>query len=134
MANKDAKGDLDATQWAMARTDLAWYCGDDILNLPMLMLGASGMVSVVGHVVGDRLKEMAQALAAGDVSGARAISAELLPVYTGLFRTQGVILTKAALRMQGLPAGGLRLPLVDATPAQEDQLRIDLAGGRGIGA
>ena len=134
VANKDAKGDLDATQWAMARTDLAWYCGDDILNLPMLMLGASGMVSVVGHVVGDRLKEMAQALAAGDVSRARAINAELLPVYTGLFRTQGVILTKAALRMQGLPAGGLRLPLVDATPAQEEQLRIDLAGVRGIGA
>lgn len=134
VANKDAKGDLDATQWAMARTDLAWYCGDDILNLPMLMLGASGMVSVVGHVVGDRLKEMAQALAAGDVSRARAINAELLPVYMGLFRTQGVILTKAALRMQGLPAGGLRLPLVDATPAQEEQLRIDLAGVRGIGA
>jgi 4-hydroxy-tetrahydrodipicolinate synthase len=43
-------------------------------------------------------------------------------------------LTKAALRMQGLPAGGLRLPLVDATPAQEEQLRIDLAGVRGIGA
>ena len=60
VANKDAKGDLDATQWAMARTDIGWYCGDDILNLPMLMLGASGMISVVGHVVGDRLKEMAQ--------------------------------------------------------------------------
>jgi 4-hydroxy-tetrahydrodipicolinate synthase len=129
VANKDAKGDLDATQWAMARTDLGWYCGDDILNLPMLVLGASGMVSVVGHVVGDRLKDMALALAHGDVSTARAINASLLPVYTGMFRTQGVILTKAALRMQGLPAGPLRLPLVAATPEQEAQLRVDLAAG-----
>jgi 4-hydroxy-tetrahydrodipicolinate synthase len=134
VANKDAKGDLEATQWAMARTDIGWYCGDDILNLPMLMLGASGMISVVGHVVGDRLKEMALALADGNVTLAREINAELLPVYTGMFRTQGVILTKAALRMQGLPAGGLRLPLIDATADQEEQLRIDLAGVRGIGA
>jgi len=133
VANKDAKGDLDATQQAMARTDIGWYCGDDILNLPMLALGASGMISVVGHVVGDRLKAMAVAMAAGDVATARAINAELLPVYTGLFRTQGVILTKAALRMQGLPAGPVRLPLVDATPEQEAQLRVDLANVRGFG-
>ena len=133
VANKDAKGDLEATQWAMARTDIGWYCGDDILNLPMLVLGASGMISVVGHVVGDRLKAMAQALWSGDVTTARTINAELLPVYIGIFRTQGVILTKAALRMQGLPAGPVRLPLVDATPEQEAQLRIDLAGVRGFG-
>lgn len=135
VANKDAKGDLDATQWAMARTDIGWYCGDDILNLPMLALGASGLISVVGHVVGDRLKEMATLVANGDIAGARSINAQLLPVYTGLFRTQGVILTKAALRMQGLPAGPVRLPLVDATSEQEDQLRVDLAAGgvRGFG-
>ena len=133
VANKDAKGDLDATQWAMARTDIGWYCGDDILNLPMLVLGASGMISVVGHVVGDRLKAMAHALWSGDVATARDINAELLPVYTGIFRTQGVILTKAALRMQGLPAGPVRLPLVDATAEQVEQLRIDLAGVRGFG-
>ncbi len=133
VANKDAKGDLDATQWAMARTDIGWYCGDDILNLPMLVLGASGMISVVGHVVGDRLKSMATALWSGDVAGAREINASLLPVYTGIFRTQGVILTKAALRMQGLPAGPVRLPLLDATADQEAQLRIDLAGVRGFG-
>jgi 4-hydroxy-tetrahydrodipicolinate synthase len=134
VANKDAKGDLDATQWAMARTDIGWYCGDDILNLPMLVLGASGMISVVGHVVGDRLKEMALAMWAGDVATAREINAALLPVYTGIYRTQGVILTKAALRMQGLPAGPVRLPLVDATPEQEAQLRVDLAGIRGFGS
>ena len=76
---------------------------------------------------------MAHALWSGDVTTARDINAELLPVYTGIFRTQGVILTKAALQMQGLPAGPVRLPLVDATAEQREQLRIDLAGVRGFG-
>lgn len=130
VANKDAKGDLDSAQWGMARTDLAWYCGDDILNLPMLAIGGAGMISVVGHLVGDRLAAMADAYAAGEIELAREINAALLPVYTGLFRTQGVILTKAALAMQGLPSGPVRLPLVDATDAQKAQLRADLAAGR----
>ena len=134
VANKDAKGDLDATQWAMARSGLAWYCGDDILNFPMLALGAAGMISVVGHVVGDRLAEMAAELRAGNIERAREINAQLLPVYTGIFRAPGVILTKAALSMQGLPSGPVRLPLVDATEDQRAQLRVDLAaaGVRGF--
>lgn len=134
VANKDAKGDLDATQWAMARSGLAWYCGDDILNFPMLALGAAGMISVVGHVVGDRLADMAAELRAGNIERAREINAQLLPVYTGIFRAPGVILTKAALSMQGLPSGPVRLPLVDATEDQRAQLRVDLAaaGVRGF--
>jgi 4-hydroxy-tetrahydrodipicolinate synthase len=129
VANKDAKGDLEFAQRAMQATDLAWYSGDDILNLPLLALGAVGMISVVGHVVGDRLKSMAMALSEGRPAEATEINASLLPVYTGMFRTQGVILTKAALDMQGLPAGPVRLPLVDATPQQREQLRADLALG-----
>jgi len=129
VANKDAKGDLEFAQWGMSTTGLAWYSGDDVLNLPLLSVGAAGMISVVGHLVGDRLKEMAEALAAGDARGAAAINASLLPVYTGCFRTQGVILTKAALEMQGLPAGPVRLPLVDATDEQRRVLRDDLARG-----
>lgn len=129
VANKDAKGDLDFAQWGMRTTGLAWYSGDDILNLPLLSVGAAGMISVVGHLVGDRLKDMAEALAAGDPRRAAQINASLLPVYTGCFRTQGVILTKAALEMQGLPAGPVRLPLVDATDEQRATLRRDLADG-----
>jgi len=53
----------------------------------------------------------------------------LLPVYDGVFRTQGLILVKAALRRLGLPGGPVRSPLVDATPEQVDQLRKDLAAG-----
>lgn len=129
VANKDAKGDLDAAQWGMARTDLAWYSGDDILNLPLLSIGAAGMISVVGHLVADRLKQMAQSFWAGDVATAIAMNRALLPVYTGVFRTQGVILVKAALAELGLPSGPVRLPLVDATSNQREQLRRDLAAG-----
>ncbi len=133
IANKDAKGDLDFAQWGMATTGLAWYCGDDILNLPLLALGGAGMISVVGHLVGDRLKDMAEALWSGQPQRAAEINAALLPVYTGCFRTQGVILTKAALEMQGWPAGPVRLPLVDATDEQRTTLRADLAHGGVIG-
>jgi 4-hydroxy-tetrahydrodipicolinate synthase len=129
VANKDAKGDLEASQWAMARTDLAWYSGDDALNLPLLALGAVGMISVVGHLVGDRLVAMANAFAVGDVTLAREINASLLPVYTGLFRAQGVVMTKAALSELGLPSGPVRLPLMNATQDQLAQLRRDLAAG-----
>ena len=129
IANKDAKGDLDFAQQGMATTGLAWYSGDDILNLPLLALGAGGMISVVGHLVGDRLKDMAEALWDGRSQEAAEINASLLPVYVGCFRTQGVILTKAALAMQGLPSGPVRLPLVDATESQREHLRADLALG-----
>jgi 4-hydroxy-tetrahydrodipicolinate synthase len=133
VANKDAKGDLEFAQWGMRQTGLAWYSGDDVLNLPLLSLGAAGMISVVGHLVGDRLKEMAETLWAGRTAEATAMNQSLLPVYTGCFRTQGVILTKAALAMQGLPAGPVRLPLVDATDEQREVLRADLALGRVTG-
>lgn len=129
IAYKDAKGDLDASQWGMARTDLAWYSGDDILNLPLLALGAAGMISVVGHLVGDRLKEMASAYTAGDIATAIEINRGLLPVYTGVFRAQGLILIKAALAELGLPAGPVRLPLVNASREQLAVLRADLAAG-----
>jgi 4-hydroxy-tetrahydrodipicolinate synthase len=78
VANKDAKGDLDFAQWGMASTGLAWYSGDDILNLPLLALGGAGMISVVGHLVGDRLKEMAEALWDGRPAEAAEINASLL--------------------------------------------------------
>ncbi|NUU21512.1 MAG: 4-hydroxy-tetrahydrodipicolinate synthase [Streptomycetaceae bacterium] len=129
VANKDAKGDLGAASWVLARTDLAVYCGDDMLNLPLLSIGAVGFVSVVGHVVAPELRAMLDAYLAGDVAKAREIHQSLLPVYTGIFRTQGVILSKAALAAQGLITGTLRLPLIEATDEQIARLRQDLAAG-----
>ena len=76
-----------------------------MLNLPLLALGAVGVVSVVGHIVGPRLAELIAAVESGDLVKARAVNESLLPVYTGIFRSQGVIMVKAALRELGLPAG-----------------------------
>ncbi len=129
VAVKDAKADFGALAWTLARTDLAYYSGEDMLNLPMLALGAVGVVSVAGHLVGPRLAELIAAVESGDLPRAREVTQSLLPVYTGLFRTQGVITVKAALNALGLPAGPVRPPLVDATPEQFAQLRADLADG-----
>ena len=126
---KDAKGDLGASSWVMARSDLAYYSGEDMVNLPLLAVGAIGFVSVVSHVVGLRLRAMLEAHTAGEVELARDIHRELLPVYTGVFRSQGVTSIKAALDMMGLPAGPLRLPLVGASAEQQRVLRADLAAG-----
>ncbi|MEU3505649.1 4-hydroxy-tetrahydrodipicolinate synthase, partial [Streptomyces hundungensis] len=129
VANKDAKGDLGRASWAIARSGLAWYSGDDMLNLPLLSVGACGFVSVVGHLVTPELRALLDAHLAGDVRKATEIHQQLLPVYTGMFRTQGVITTKAALALQGLPAGPLRLPMVELTPEESSQLALDLAAG-----
>jgi len=127
VAVKDAKGDFSASAQVLARTDLTYYSGDDVSTLPLLALGAVGVVSVVGHVAAERIAAMVTAYAAGDPATALSIHRELLPLFTGFFRTQGVILTKAALGLAGLPGGPVRLPLVDATSAQVAQLRDDLA-------
>ena len=126
---KDAKDDPAAASQVMARTDLIYYCGTDMLNLPWLSIGAVGFVSVVGHVAGDRLREMIDAFGAGDVGTARQIHYELLPVYTGLFRNQGAVMTKAALEMLGQPGGAVRGPLLAATEAERHQLALDLVAG-----
>jgi 4-hydroxy-tetrahydrodipicolinate synthase len=127
VAVKDAKDDLAASSWVLARTDLAYYCGTDMLNLPLLSIGAVGFVSVVAHVVTPQLVELIETWDAGDVGTARTIHRGLLPVYSGMFRTQGAILAKAALRLLGLPAGPVRPPLVDATEEQLAQVKADLA-------
>jgi 4-hydroxy-tetrahydrodipicolinate synthase len=126
---KDAKGDPAATSWVLARSDLVYYSGDDMVNLPWLSLGAVGFVSVTGHVVGDRLFEMLQAFAAGRNADARKIHTELLPVNVGLFRNQAAVMTKAAMDMLGLPGGGVRGPLLTANDAERRQLREDLIAG-----
>lgn len=130
VALKDAKGNVAETSWVIKRSGIPVYSGDDILNLPLLSVGAVGFVSVCGHTVGSRLREMLDAWFAGKSERALEIHQELLPVYTGTFRTQGAILTKAALNLMGLPGGHVRLPLVDATAEQIAQLRRDLTDGR----
>jgi 4-hydroxy-tetrahydrodipicolinate synthase len=129
VALKDAKGNSASTSWVIQRCGIPVYSGDDILNLPLLSIGAVGFVSVCGHTVGLQLKAMLDAWFAGDSAKALTIHQQLLPVFTGTFRTQGAILTKAAMNLMGLPGGTTRLPLVDATAEQIAQLRKDLTAG-----
>jgi 4-hydroxy-tetrahydrodipicolinate synthase len=126
VAMKDAKLDLEATSWVLARTDLSYYCGHDPWTLPMLALGAVGVVGTSTHVVAGPTVELLDAFAAGDVVKAREVHERLLPIYSGIFRTQGTILGKAALELLGFPVGPVRLPLVEATAAEREQLRADL--------
>ncbi len=129
VALKDAKGNVASTSWVIKRSGIPVYSGDDILNLPLLSVGAVGFVSVCGHTIGRDLREMLDAWFAGNAEKALEIHQKVLPIFTGTFRTQGAILTKAALNLMGLPGGHTRLPLVDATPAQIEQLKLDLRAG-----
>jgi 4-hydroxy-tetrahydrodipicolinate synthase len=129
VAVKDAKGDLGASSEVLATTGLAYYSGEDMLNLPLLSIGAVGIISVASHVVTHELRALIEAYLAGDVAKAAEIHHRLVPVFVGIFRTQGVITTKAALNLLGLPAGPVRAPLEDATEAEVARLRADLAAG-----
>ncbi len=127
VAVKDAKDDVTATAWVTKRSDLAIYCGSDALTLPMLAIGAIGVVGTSTHFTGAGTQAMIEAYEAGDVRAATELHHRLLPLFTGIFRTQGVMLVKAGLSMLGLPSGPVRLPLVDASAAERDQLRADAA-------
>lgn len=118
VAVKDAKGDFGAGAGIIASTDLAYYCGDDVLNLPWLAVGATGFVSVIGHVVADRLQAMISAFDAGKVVTAREIHASTLGVIRVFGAVGGVAFSKAALRLVGFDAGEPRLPQIPADPGQ----------------
>jgi 4-hydroxy-tetrahydrodipicolinate synthase len=128
VAMKDAKGDLPASTDVIARTDLAYYSGDDVLNLPLFAIGAVGMVSVASHACSAQLVAMAEAFDRGDVEEARRINASIWPAIMGIMtRTQGAIMAKAALELLGTMSNRTtRPPLIDATTEQVELLRGDL--------
>lgn len=131
VANKDAKGDPFAAQRVMAECDLAYYSGDDGLNLALTSIGAVGVVSVIGHIAADRIRAMLDAYEDGKVEEARRINSDLTPVIVGVMtRTQGAIMVKAALDLLGRAGGGsLRAPLAAASDSERDLLRLDLRSG-----
>ena len=126
-AVKDAKGDFLEASTLIQETGLAWYSGDDPLNLPWLAVGATGMISVVGHAAPKALRELVTAYENGDLAHAREINANTLNV---LARQQGalggVTFAKAALRLQGIEVGDPRLPVAAATDEQVERLREEM--------
>jgi 4-hydroxy-tetrahydrodipicolinate synthase len=98
------------------------YSGDDWATFDITCLGGVGVISVAGHLVGDRMKEMIELIDAGDAAAARKIHQDLLPLYKALFITSNPIPLKAALGLVGRPVGPPRLPLVPATPDEQNHI------------
>jgi 4-hydroxy-tetrahydrodipicolinate synthase len=127
VAVKDAKGDSIASSWVLARTDLAYYSGDDAATLPLLSIGGVGVVGTSTHFTGPVAKDMIEAYERGATTEALTLHRRAMPLFTGIFRAPGTILVKAGLHARGLPAGPVRSPLVDASAAELDQLKRDAA-------
>ena len=123
---KDAKGDLHGGAQLMAETGLAYYSGDDALNLPWLAMGATGFISVISHLATGQLRDLLSAFASGDVTTARKINVAIAPLSNAMRRLGGVTLSKAGLRLQGIEVGDPRLPQVAATAEQIDALAADM--------
>ncbi|MEZ0354259.1 4-hydroxy-tetrahydrodipicolinate synthase [Mycobacterium sp. pR1184] len=123
---KDAKADLHSGGQIIAETGLAYYSGDDALNLPWLAMGATGFISVISHLAPSQLRELLSAFGSGDIATARKINVAVAPLCNAMSRLGGVTLSKAGLRLQGIDVGDPRLPQVPATPEQIDALAADM--------
>ena len=109
---------------------LAIYSGDDALTLPMLAVGAVGVVSVASHLVGPAIRALVQAFLAGDHAAALALHEQLLPLFKALFCTTNPVPVKAALEITGWPVGAPRLPLLPAERDVRQRLHSVLAALR----
>lgn len=125
-AIKEASGNLEQVAWVRQLTSpekFTVYSGDDVLTLPMLAIGAKGIVSVAAHVVGPRIQSMIQAFEQGDTAAAAQIHLELLPIFRTLFVTTNPIPVKVAMRLLGFHTGPFRLPLCEPTDDELQTIR-----------
>lgn len=129
VAIKEASGNLDqVSQIArLCPEGFEIYSGDDSLTLPMLAVGAVGVVSVASHLVGEQLQQMIRSFEAGRATQATAIHLELFPLFKTLFTVTSPIPLKVALNLQGWNIGRCRLPLCESTPELEQQVKEVLA-------
>jgi len=130
VAIKEASGSMDQASELrrLLPESFVMYSGDDSLTIPLMSLGAKGIVSVAGHVAGPRIKEMVNAFTAGNTTLATKIHLELFPLFKGLFITTNPVPVKAALNMLGWQVGEPRLPLVQAMPEERNAVKAVLAG------
>ena len=123
-AIKEASGKMDQVRTIVegAPEGFDVYSGDDAATLDIMRLGGVGVISTIGNVAPARMKKIVDLAAAGDWEAAEAANEALLPLMRELFVTANPILVKEALALSGFPVGGVRLPLVDATPEQSESL------------
>lgn len=124
VAVKEASGNMDQIKTIIdgAPKDFWVYSGDDEATYEVMKMGGAGVISTIGNVAPARMKEIVELCAANDYEGAYAAHKALLPLMRELFTTSNPILVKEALNLAGFPVGGVRLPLVDATPQQSECL------------
>ena len=124
VAIKEASGNLEqvAAILAGAPEGFEVYSGDDALTYDIMKLGGAGVISTIGNVAPDRMKEIVDLCAAGDFGAAAKANEALLPLMNELFITSNPIMVKEALNLLGFPVGGVRLPLVNATAEQSAEL------------
>lgn len=129
VAVKEASGNLDQVSQIRRSTspEFSIYSGDDSLTLPMLAVGAQGVISVASHLVGDDLQQMVRAYEQGQVQTATQIHLKLFPLFKALFVTTNPIPLKVALRLNGWQVGSTRLPLADNVEHLEAVLHPVLA-------
>ncbi|GBR76323.1 4-hydroxy-tetrahydrodipicolinate synthase [Candidatus Termititenax persephonae] len=125
VAVKEASGDLEQMKKivAAAPRDFVLYSGDDNLTLDVLRLGGVGVVSVAAQLVGPQMKKMLDAYFAGDLETAEAMDKDLQDIFQVIFITTNPAPVKAALNMRGFHCGIPRLPLVDLTEDEREQVR-----------
>ncbi len=125
VAIKEASGAVNQTMAirALVGPEFQIFSGDDLLTLPLLSLGASGVISVASHLVGPEIQQMIGAWNRGDTIEAQRIHYRLLDLFKTLFLTTNPAPLKAALTLMGWSAMHLRLPLVAVPPSIEDRLR-----------
>ncbi|HEU4797991.1 MAG TPA: 4-hydroxy-tetrahydrodipicolinate synthase [bacterium] len=128
VAVKEATGNLDQASDIRKRTkeEFLIYSGDDSLTLPILSVGGTGVVSVASHLVGRDILEMVKSYERGDVRKALQLHLRMLPLFKVLFITSNPVPLKAALNMSGFNVGKPRLPLVEATPKEKEQIQAVL--------
>ncbi len=122
---KEAAGNMDqvAELKRLLPSDFAIYSGDDSLTLPMLSVGCKGIISVAGHIIADKIKEMINAYTSGNITLAAELHLKLFPVFKGMFITSNPTPVKTALNMIGVQVGGVRLPLVNATEQEKETIK-----------
>ncbi len=122
---KDSTGDFNLISELRRRIspEFAIYSGDDFLTLPLMAIGAVGVVSVASHLVGKEIKQTIECISSGNLVEAQAIHQKLMPLFRALFVTTNPIPIKAALNLLGWDVGGVRLPLLQADAQVLDLLR-----------
>ena len=124
VAVKEATGSLDQASEILARCDLVVLSGDDSLTLPLMAVGAQGVISVVGNLVPKDMKRLTDAMLAGDVATAQEAHRRLFPLCRVLFIETNPIPVKTAMKMVGLlESDEKRLPMTDLAPEHAEALK-----------